>query len=123
MRFKLDENLPVSFKALFERQQHDVLTVQDEALSGCPDRDFYDVCLQERRCLVSLDLDFSDITRFHPAGSAGIVILRPPKNADIRIIRMLIENFLALASKAPVERQLWIVEIGHIRIHQTGKDE
>ena len=123
MRFKLDENLPVSLKILFEAQNHDVLSVQDESLSGCPDRDFYSVCLKEHRCLVSLDLDFSDITRFHPAESAGIVILRPPKNADIRIIRMLVENFLALASKAPFEGQLWIVEIGHIRIHQTGKDE
>jgi predicted nuclease of predicted toxin-antitoxin system len=123
MRFKLDENLPVSFKALFERQQHDVLTVQDEALSGCPDRDFYDVCLQERRCLVSLDLDFSDITRFHPAGSAGIVILRPPKNADLRIIGMLMESLLTLASKTSVEGHLWIVEMGHIRVHQTDKEE
>ena len=57
MRFKLDENLPVSFKALFEKQKHDVLTVQDEGISGYPDRDFYNVCRQERRCLVSLDLD------------------------------------------------------------------
>jgi len=123
MRFKLDENLPISFKALFEAQHHDVLTIRDEVLSGCSDRDFFDACLRERRCLVSLDLDFSDITRFRPDGSAGIVILRPPKNADIRILQMLIENTLALASKTSVEGRLWIVEISHIRIHQAGKED
>jgi len=123
MRFKLDENLPVSLKILFEAQNHDVLSVQDESLSGCPDRDFYSVCLKEHRCLVSLDLDFSDITRFHPAESAGIVILRPPKNADLRIIGMLMESLLTLASKTSVEGHLWIVEMGHIRVHQTDKEE
>lgn len=123
MRFKLDENLPVSLKILFESGHHDATSVLDEDLGGCPDRNFYDACLRERRCLVSLDLDFSDITRFRPDEGAGIVILRTPKNADLQILRTLIESLLAMAAKTSVEGQLWIVEIGRIRIHQTGKDE
>ena len=37
MKFKLDENLPVSSAAILARAGHDVDTVGEEGLSGAPD--------------------------------------------------------------------------------------
>ena len=39
MKFKLDENLPVSSAAILTSAGHDVDTVTEEGLVGAPDRD------------------------------------------------------------------------------------
>ncbi len=39
MKFKLDENLPVSSAAILTGASHDVDTVSDEGLVGAPDQD------------------------------------------------------------------------------------
>lgn len=39
MKFKLDENLPVSSTAILTSTGHDVDTVTQEGLIGAPDRD------------------------------------------------------------------------------------
>jgi predicted nuclease of predicted toxin-antitoxin system len=48
-------------------------------LQGAPDASVYDACWREQCCLVTLDLDFSNLLDFPPGISAGIVILRHPK--------------------------------------------
>lgn len=77
MRFKLDENLGSRTRQVFLDAGHDVQTVRDEQLQGRPDEVIYDVCRLERRCLVTLDLDFSNVLRFPPGPGAGIAVLRP----------------------------------------------
>ncbi len=67
MKFKRDENFGRCTQHLFQTAGHDVQTTLDEKIQGCSDRQLYDICCAERRCLVSLDLDFSDVTRFPPA--------------------------------------------------------
>jgi predicted nuclease of predicted toxin-antitoxin system len=64
MRFKVDENLPIEVAELLRQHQHDALTVLDQQLGGHPDPDVAQVCLVERRALVTLDLDFSDIRHY-----------------------------------------------------------
>ena len=80
MNFKLDENLGRRTPQLFRDAGHDVQTVQEEALSRASDLEIYRVCRIERRCLVTLDLDFSDVTRFSPRETDGIVVVRVPRN-------------------------------------------
>jgi predicted nuclease of predicted toxin-antitoxin system len=60
-RFKLDENLPRDAQALLLAAGHDAHTVNDRRLAGRPDSKIFDVCLNEDRVLVTLDLDFADI--------------------------------------------------------------
>ena len=71
MKFKLDENLGRRCQGLFRAAGHDAQTVLEESLSGATDRQIYDACRRERRCLVTLDLDFADVTRFAPDENRG----------------------------------------------------
>ncbi|MCX6842219.1 MAG: DUF5615 family PIN-like protein [candidate division WOR-3 bacterium] len=119
MKFKLDENFGTRTQQLFLAAGHDVSTVGKQGLCGCPDRRLFEVCGRESRCLVSLDIDFGDVTRFPPARSAGIVVLRLPRNPTLEILESLIAAFLRALSDRPLTGRLWMVEPGRIRVHQT----
>lgn len=76
MKFKIDENLPVEFAAVLRGAGYDAVTVWDEDLTGKPDTDIFNVCKDEERALMSLDLDFCDVRLFPPAESPGLLVFR-----------------------------------------------
>ena len=78
MKIKLDENLGQRGGELFRRFGHDVATVADQNLTSAGDDQLAEVCSSENRCLVTLDLDFSNPFLYPPADHAGIAVLRPP---------------------------------------------
>src|SRR3972149_9907169 len=123
MKFKLDENFGSRTQGLFRASGHNVQTVRDQTLQGCEDRNLYEVCRAEQRCLVTLDLDFADITRFLPSETSGIVVIRVPRNPSLALLEQLVRQFLSALSRMSVEKKLWIVEIGRIRIHQIESGE
>lgn len=117
MRFKLDENLGSRTLDRFMARGHDVETVVQEGLSGASDSALYEVCRKEQRCIVTLDLDFSDVTRFPPDAAAGIAVLRLPKGASPVMLVGLVDRLLRGAALDPVHGRLWIVESTRIRVH------
>lgn len=123
MKFKLDENFGTRTQQLFHAAGHEVETVRSQQLQGCSDYYLFETCCNEHSCLVTLDLDFSDITRFPPAKTAGIVVIRVPRNPSISLLEQLIRQFLQSLTKMPVEKKLWIVEVGRIRVHQSETEE
>jgi len=123
MKFKLDENFGARTQQLFHAAGHDVQTVRDQELQGCSDRHLYEVCCAEQHCLVTLDLDFADVTRFLPAQANGIVVIRVPRNPSLALLEQLVHQFLQALTQMPVEKKLWIVEFGRIRIHQLETEE
>ena len=64
MKLKLDENLGRQVAELHRHRAHDVQTVPEEGLSAAADEDLIQVCRTERRCLVTLDLEFGNPLRF-----------------------------------------------------------
>ncbi|MCK4469747.1 MAG: DUF5615 family PIN-like protein [Desulfobacterales bacterium] len=122
MKFKLDENFGTRTQHIFEKAEHDVQTVRQELLQGASDQCIYEVCCKERRCLVTLDLDFSEVTRFPPDKSCGIVVIRLPRSQSLDLLEKLVQQFLRATSQMPLEGELWIVEIGRIRIYQKATD-
>lgn len=123
MKFKLDENLGARTQHIFEEFGHDAHTVRQELLQGATDQQIYEICCNESRCLVTLDLDFSDVVRFPPQDAGGIVVIRVPRNPTLVLLESLVRQFLqTLASMTP-ERNLWIVEVGRIRVHQRDEDD
>jgi predicted nuclease of predicted toxin-antitoxin system len=119
VKFKLDENFGNRTYQLFAQAGHDVETVYQEVLSGTPDENLYRTCHQEQRCLVTLDLDFADVTRFPPDQSSGIVVIRVSRNPSLALLEHMISQLLQVIATTPMTNQLWIVETDRIRIHQS----
>ncbi len=121
MKFKLDENFGKRTERVFEEAGHDVQTVRQEALQGSADRHLFDVCTEEQRCLITLlHLDFADVTRFPPAKTGGIVVIRTPRNPSLPLLETMIQKFLSTLEQMPLDRDPWIVEVGRIRVHQKS---
>jgi len=118
MKIKLDENFGLTIKKLFVDSGFDVHTVYDEGLRRIADIDLYRTAIMEKRCLITMDKDFSDVLRFNPQSSYGIVIIRSPNKASIEMISQTITSFIKYCEKESPENCLWIVEPDRIRIHQ-----
>jgi len=119
VKFKLDEHFGNRLKKIFLDYGYDAKTVKDEELQGISDKKLFEVCHKESRCLVTLDLDFSDIIRFPPYESPGIVILRPRKQITLRDLERLIFQLFNFLKTTSIEKQLWVVEKDKIRIHKS----
>lgn len=123
MKFKLDENFGTRTQRLFRTQGHDVMTVRDQQLQGSSDHRLYEVCRAEQRCLVTFDLDFSDVLRYPPQKAHGLVVIRVPHNPTLPLLEQLIRQFLNTLETMSVDKKLWIVETGRIRVHQAEDAE
>jgi predicted nuclease of predicted toxin-antitoxin system len=119
MKFKLDENFGTRAQKLFRQAGHEVKTVRDQSLQGSSDQVIYDTCCIEQLCLVTLDLDFCNAIRFSPEKSGGIAVIRAPKNATLGTLERMVTQFLKMLSRVSIEKQLWIVEMDRIRVHQS----
>jgi len=122
MRLKLDENLGLEIQRVFLEGGHDADTVVRERLSGADDEVVFDACRRERRCLVTLDLDFADPVRFRSRDCGGIVVLRLPRRASAGLLKSLAAEVVAAFGAMPMDGGLWIVEHGRIREHQREDD-
>jgi predicted nuclease of predicted toxin-antitoxin system len=78
VRLKIDENLPQEVAQLLCENGHDAISVFDQTLSGETDLTIFDVCRNESRVLMTLDLDFANLQAYPPAAAAaaGIVVLQ-----------------------------------------------
>jgi len=115
MRAKLDENMPVEAARLLRELGWDAVTVHDEGMAGAHDDAVSSACRAEDRVLFSLDLDFADIRRYPPETHSGIVVLRP-KDPDRENVLALLTSAAPALAREPVNKRLWIVEPGGIRV-------
>jgi len=114
MRLKLDENLGRVAVAFLEDAGWDVSSVARQNLCGAPDSNLIQVCAAESRCLVTLDLDFSNPLQFPPERYAGIVVLRLPKRPSGEDI---IDCLKTLVAAVPPGESL----VGTLRVISKGR--
>ena len=117
MRFKFDENLPADAAGILREAGHDVATVLEQGLKGTSDDSLASVCTSEGRVLVTLDVDFADITAYPPRDHAGIVVLRLPRQDKFSILSVM-RTLSAIVESQTVDRKLWIVEGERIRVRE-----
>jgi predicted nuclease of predicted toxin-antitoxin system len=75
MRIRIDENLPASLAQILAEMGHDIETVAKEGLSGLPDSVVWKTAQDERRFLITQDLDFSS-TALGRGNHAGLLLVR-----------------------------------------------
>ena len=116
MRFKLDENLGNRGAELLRKAGHQVSTVYEQQLSGASDPTVASVCAEERRCLITMDRDFTSPLLFPPQNYAGIVVLRlPPNPGGHEILDALRTFLLALNHRDNLVGKLWIVRRNRVK--------
>ena len=117
MKIKLDENLDVRLTEPLREAGHDATTVTAQGFSGLDGEALLALCKEEGRILVTFDLDFSNVLRYPPDESPGLVVLRAA-NKHFVTGRILVETLVnALRAEMPTGR-LWIVEPRRLRIHE-----
>ncbi|HBC30404.1 MAG TPA: hypothetical protein DC024_04035 [Clostridiales bacterium] len=115
MRFKIDENLPIECAEIIKKVGYEADTVFDEGLGGCPDSSIYSVCLEEKRILITLDLDFSDIRTYPPNRHYGIIVLRLINQSKKNVIEK-ITQIMPILQKEKIRGYTWIVDEKKVRI-------
>jgi Domain of unknown function (DUF5615) len=115
---KLDENIGKRGQALLIEAGHDVCTVLEQNLQSAPDPTVIEVCRVEQRCLVTLDLDFSNPLVYNPTEYSGIAVLRLPKRPAPQDLLDAIETLINALKTETIVGKLWIVKRGQIRIYQ-----
>jgi len=118
MKFKLDENLPIQAQQDLLQAGFDSHSVFDENIQGIDDDSLIEIASKENRILITLDLDFSNITHYPPDKYNGIIVLRP-KDQDIKSISLLLKKTILLMSSERIEKGLWIVDNNKVRMKST----
>jgi predicted nuclease of predicted toxin-antitoxin system len=118
VKLKLDENLGRRGREILAAAGHDVSTVVEQNLTGSEDTDLIGHCGAEGRCLVTLDLDFSNPLVFLPSRYAGIAVLRLPQKPSHADLLSLVQTLVEALKHEEINGRLWIVERGRIRIYQ-----
>ena len=117
MLIKLDENLGERGRQLFAEAGHDVSTVKDQGLAGAVGPMVIDVCRAEGRCLVTLDMDFSNPFLFPPDQYAGTAVIRLPRRVSPNDLYAAVGILIAALARDSIAGKLWIVERHRIRVY------
>jgi uncharacterized protein with PIN domain len=84
MRFLLDENLPRSAALILRDLGHEVVAVAESAMRGEKDPQLLQVCNEENRVFITLDVG---IRLTGGALWTGAVLLRPPREFDVEDVK------------------------------------
>jgi predicted nuclease of predicted toxin-antitoxin system len=126
LRVKLDENLGERGRKQFLDAGHDVATVTEQGLQSAGDKELIGICQQESRCLVTLDLDFSNPLIFDPQKYSEVAVLRLPRRPTPSDLVAAVDVLMRALSHSEIGGKLWIVERFRVREYlpeRSGDDE
>lgn len=115
MKFKIDENLPIEAAQSLSEAGYDALTVHDQNMVGEKDTKLAQVCRDELRVLVTLDMHFADIRAYPPVDFPGLIVLRLTRQDKQQVLNLLRRTIKLLKSEM-LHGKLWIVEEKRVRV-------
>jgi hypothetical protein len=95
-RIYADANVPAGIVAhMRQRLQWDVLFVlEQDDLRRASDLRHYQLALQLRRTLVTMDRDYLDDRRFPPADSGGVIVMNAPDEQQLSLLLTRVDRLL-----------------------------
>ncbi|MDP6454239.1 MAG: DUF5615 family PIN-like protein [SAR202 cluster bacterium] len=122
MNVKLDENLGFRGAALLRAAGHHVSTVTEQGLTSTDDSTLIQRCHAESKCLVTLDLDFSNPLVFDPKNYSGIAVIRLPSNPAPDDLDEAIKTLVDGLVGQEIYGKLWVIQRGRIRVYESVSD-
>jgi len=122
MKLKLDENLGQAAAEIFRQAGHNTESVTSQGMAGSPDQIVISVCQSEKRCLVTLDMDFANPFLFPPKQYYGIAVFRLPPRPSYSDLLILCRTLLVALGEKDIHGKLWIIQKNRIREYQTDTD-
>lgn len=116
MKVILDADIPHSFLFGLKNKGYDVVDVRDISKAALSDEEIFALACKEKRILITRDLDFSNILRYPPKESSGIIVLRTyllPKEDMFKIILKVLE-----LPEGQLKGTLVIAQIDRLRFHK-----
>ena len=107
--------MPVEVAELLKQAGYDAITVSEQNLIGTSDTNLAVVCQKEKRVIITLDTDFTDIRTYPPSNFSGIIVMRLNRQDKPHILEVF-ERVIRLFSQEPIDRHLWIIEEHRLRI-------
>jgi predicted nuclease of predicted toxin-antitoxin system len=84
-------------------------------MGGQPDSMISTVCQSESRILITLDTDFCNILNYPPETYPGIIVIRTLDQSKPSVLGFM-ERILTTIKTEEIEKRLWVVQKGGIRI-------
>jgi predicted nuclease of predicted toxin-antitoxin system len=123
VRLKLDENLGMRTAEFFRSAGHDVTTLPNQNLYSSSDKNLLETCRVEKRCLVTLDLEFGNPLLFKPSEYEGIAVLRLPSKPTPDDLQRAIRTLIGGLARKEIRGKLWIIQRARIREYQPENEE
>lgn len=118
MKIKLDENIGLRLGEPLRAAGHDVVSVAQQGMASASDRTLIEACRKERRCLVTLDLEFGNPLLFDPSKYAGIALLRLPRAGTPGTLLACMKTLALALKERPIGGRLWVVQPGRFREYE-----
>ena len=115
MRFLTDEDIPRSTARILRDAGFDAVDVRDVGLRGKSDALVYAYAQREERLLITCDMGFSNILKFPPSQSMGLLVVRIADSEPIdRFNHEVLQAIVNVGEN--LHQHLAIVEIGKVRL-------
>ena len=122
MRFLLDMNLPPALADRLRAEGHDAIHVLDAGLGNLPDRAIFEQAAEDRRIVVTFDLDFGEIAGFAGPGNSSIILLRLRSARQLHLLDRL-RVAIARVGDALQTGAILLVEDSRVRVRRTSPEE
>jgi predicted nuclease of predicted toxin-antitoxin system len=117
MRFLLDMPLSQRTAAWLRAQGHEVIHARDVGLSQSNDADILNRARQDKRIVVTIDLDFPHLLSIMSLEDPGLILFRLRRPSQ-EVIQKQLTSLFKVVSEADLIRSIAVLEDSRIRLHR-----